>query len=341
MSPQDINAQTGPTSHPISIAILNNRLLWPAVYTSIVWLGAIVLAFKPDLLLHFLDEFTTRNYQGLLNDRHDFYLDIALIWLVGLVLLFLDARCRDKTAKGLLRWLGTVRRVPEARLDRVARIGTWVAGLVVAPALSVAYIAHLATSAAPSGWFFGEDGLLEYAQVFGFVCGAVLLGRAAYRANGRKESPRWHVYFLTVLAAATMVVAMEEISWGQRILGIQTPDALSQVNMQHELNFHNIFNTHLANLNLLFASVTFAVVSFSCWCDIVGYRGRYHAVLDLVRPNGSLILLCAIILIPSNHLRMNELIEFLAAMVVVLYAIDVCARNSNLRIDTPPSGRPL
>ena len=34
--------------------------------------------------------------------------------------------------------------------------------------------------------------------------------------------------------------AGEEISWGQRILGFQTPEALSQVNKQEEFNLHNL-----------------------------------------------------------------------------------------------------
>ena len=34
--------------------------------------------------------------------------------------------------------------------------------------------------------------------------------------------------------------AGEEISWGQRILGFQTPEALSEVNRQEEFNLHNL-----------------------------------------------------------------------------------------------------
>ena len=34
--------------------------------------------------------------------------------------------------------------------------------------------------------------------------------------------------------------AGEEISWGQRILGFQTPETLSQVNRQEEFNLHNL-----------------------------------------------------------------------------------------------------
>lgn len=42
------------------------------------------------------------------------------------------------------------------------------------------------------------------------------------------------------LAAVFFFGAGEEISWGQRILGFQTPDSISQVNRQEEFNLHNL-----------------------------------------------------------------------------------------------------
>ena len=33
---------------------------------------------------------------------------------------------------------------------------------------------------------------------------------------------------------------MEEISWGQRIFDIDTPEALKEVNVQKEINIHNL-----------------------------------------------------------------------------------------------------
>lgn len=42
------------------------------------------------------------------------------------------------------------------------------------------------------------------------------------------------------LAVLFLFGAGEEISWGQRILGFQTPEQLSQVNRQEEFNLHNL-----------------------------------------------------------------------------------------------------
>src|SRR5690606_27922034 len=45
---------------------------------------------------------------------------------------------------------------------------------------------------------------------------------------------------LLVLAILFFFGAGEEISWGQRILGFDTPDELSAVNAQDEANLHNV-----------------------------------------------------------------------------------------------------
>lgn len=41
-------------------------------------------------------------------------------------------------------------------------------------------------------------------------------------------------------ALLCLVAGGEEISWGQRILGIQTPESLAASNLQHEMNLHNL-----------------------------------------------------------------------------------------------------
>jgi len=54
--------------------------------------------------------------------------------------------------------------------------------------------------------------------------------------------------------------AGEEISWGQRILGFETPETLAQVNKQEELNLHNL--SVLENSNLINADRLFDVFWF-------------------------------------------------------------------------------
>lgn len=76
-----------------------------------------------------------------------------------------------------------------------------------------------------------EDGWIEQAQFLGWFTIPFLLGWRA--PAGRRLG-------IIAFAIVGFVFAMEEISWGQRLLGIQTPAAVSAINYQDELTFHNI-----------------------------------------------------------------------------------------------------
>lgn len=62
------------------------------------------------------------------------------------------------------------------------------------------------------------------------------------------------------LAALFFFGAGEEISWGQRIFGIETPQALAELNKQDEFNFHNL--SVLENSKLFTADRLFDIFWF-------------------------------------------------------------------------------
>jgi hypothetical protein len=65
--------------------------------------------------------------------------------------------------------------------------------------------------------------------------------------------------FSYIIAAALLFCAMEEISWAQRIFGIQTPKAIAALNQKHEMNLHNLATAPL-NVLYYFASFTFLIL---------------------------------------------------------------------------------
>ena len=83
-------------------------------------------------------------------------------------------------------------------------------------------------------WATYEDLYGEWVQTFFF---ALALLFSVVLAVTRQ---RQRLFFL-LLAAALFYVVMEEISWGQRIIGFETPELLMQHNLQHEANIHNLF----------------------------------------------------------------------------------------------------
>lgn len=83
-----------------------------------------------------------------------------------------------------------------------------------------------------------EDNIVEYAT-FASLAGAsvfaAMASRLAWRAGMRAVA-----IILGLLAAFTLFVALEEISYGQRIFGFETPEELEAMNRQQEFNIHNV-----------------------------------------------------------------------------------------------------
>ncbi len=83
-----------------------------------------------------------------------------------------------------------------------------------------------------------EDGPVEWAQVGALlitgVTSAIIAGRA-WTAGARSATA-----LAAMSAVAALVIAGEEISWGQRLLGLVTPAALEAINEQGETTIHNI-----------------------------------------------------------------------------------------------------
>jgi hypothetical protein len=87
-----------------------------------------------------------------------------------------------------------------------------------------------------------EDEWLEWGTFWGFIGAAVVWGVAAFRQLRRTDLWPW---FLGGLALFCFVVGMEEISWGQRVLGYRPPSYFLEHNFQQELNVHNVVDQDL------------------------------------------------------------------------------------------------
>lgn len=58
-------------------------------------------------------------------------------------------------------------------------------------------------------------------------------------------STKFRRIFFLLLGLLFIVLLGEEISWGQRILGFETPENIEKRNIQNEFNFHNLDVFHL------------------------------------------------------------------------------------------------
>ena len=87
-----------------------------------------------------------------------------------------------------------------------------------------------------------EDQALEWASFWSFFVAGGVFAVAAWRQHRRVGALPW---FLVGLALFCVFVAMEEISWGQRVFGHRPPDYFLAENYQQELNLHNLASTDL------------------------------------------------------------------------------------------------
>lgn len=98
-----------------------------------------------------------------------------------------------------------------------------------------------------------EDGLIEWLTVVALVASATLMLRRAWVLKGERSSL---FVFTTVMAAAVFLFgAGEEISWGQRIFGIETPEWFAENNKQRETNLHNLVIGGVSVNKLVFSKI--------------------------------------------------------------------------------------
>lgn len=82
-----------------------------------------------------------------------------------------------------------------------------------------------------------EDGPAENVTAVVFLVAAVATAVATVRTR-RRGAPG--VVLLAIVTLGLFVSGMEEISWGQRIVGFTGPETLTGANLQQEANLHNL-----------------------------------------------------------------------------------------------------
>ncbi|MGK7914013.1 MAG: hypothetical protein AB4038_00465 [Prochloraceae cyanobacterium] len=83
-----------------------------------------------------------------------------------------------------------------------------------------------------------EGGFIEYGTSLAYILAfifAIPIGKSFLE---RKSNKLGILYYL--IAAAFLFVGMEEMSWGQRLLGIESPDFFQTYNSQSEITIHNL-----------------------------------------------------------------------------------------------------
>ena len=101
-----------------------------------------------------------------------------------------------------------------------------------------------------------EDGALEWATFVFLMAAGFLAGMVAYRMRRMGDRRFW---FLLVFSAGSLLAGLEEISWGQRVFGLESTEFFLEHSDSQEMNAHNVLQNvlaiktkHVAGLVLLF-----------------------------------------------------------------------------------------
>jgi len=83
-----------------------------------------------------------------------------------------------------------------------------------------------------------EDGIAEWLTGVGLLLGSIVCFYRFIKLFRKKSA--WFLLVTFCLGLFLFFAAGEEISWGQRIFGIETPVYFQEHNAQHETNLHNL-----------------------------------------------------------------------------------------------------
>jgi len=116
-------------------------------------------------------------------------------------------------------------------------------------------------------WATYEDLIGEWVQFWSIAVAFVISARLA--------RTRWRFrWFFLLLSLSCFYVAMEEISWGQRIVDFSSPDFFRTNNLQGETNIHNFFTGP-------FGTGLKAALSYAMAISLALYGLVYPAMLRL------------------------------------------------------------
>lgn len=160
----------------------------------------------------------------------------------------------------------------------------------------------------------GEDRLGEFGTAAAFGLAALVFLVAALRTDG----------FVRVsgllLAAACFLIGGEEISWGQRIFNVGTPEFLAGINHQNEITLHNIGSAQFAPFHAVAGTGMLALALVTAF---PGLLGRLAGLVPIPsRPLWAVFAIAAVMLLVRPFAKGDELAELILSLAVLFWACD-------------------
>jgi hypothetical protein len=162
---------------------------------------------------------------------------------------------------------------------------------------------------------------------------AIIFGLLAYKFIKKKQV--LPAIFSCLLVLILIVMAGEELSWGQRIFGWSTPDFFIENNAQHETNLHNLYTQVFQNV--LYFGGWLLLVALPFWRNnSKKFLTRFKKLAflgDWLPPTYFLLIfaaafgLCDPIVAPETGLRHSSILFSVVATAAILVYLIVPARG--------------
>lgn len=216
-----------------------------------------------------------------------------------------------------------------------------VIALVLVLVVAGVILSHVDESAFRHG-YVEEDGPIEWGTVLALLSAAfVCLGRFL---RLRRRRPLLFLASTLLLGALFLFGAGEEISWGQRMLGFESPAWFQDYNLQRDTNIHNLMIGEVKVNKLVFSHLLgAAIVAYVLLLPLLhrrnGTASRLISALAIPVPRmRHAVLIGAIVLLVYGAVRSSkrgELVEFgLSCMVALCVAFPANAEDFRI----PPRG---
>ena len=195
-----------------------------------------------------------------------------------------------------------------------------------------------------------EDGLAEWLTFLELLAMSVYSFVVSSDVNQTSETRVARNVWLC-MGALFLFGAMEEISWGQRIFGIQSPEWFLRHNAQHETNIHNLVLWGVKLNKVIFGKgLAICVVIYLFFLPLF-YRlnARVKRLIDRwgipVAQNYQILLFILLAVTIRSHLRLaekvSELLEFSSSyifLLIVAHPYNLCYKKMRApRCKTSPT----
>lgn len=130
-----------------------------------------------------------------------------------------------------------------------------------------------------------EDGPLETLTSLAYFI-TFLIG-ISMAIQFRRQNQIFYAVLYLVASIGFLLIALEEVSWGQRVFRVQTPEFFEQYNKQQETNLHNFAGRYLLHGSYILIGA-YSAFAFLVMPKVIPHK--YSPFVDLLAPARFLIL---------------------------------------------------